>query len=101
MPLALYTFFPFDLEFIIMTKYSDLAQAVWVSGLLVWVLFGSGCLAAPASDSPRIGQDERGVGDFVLGSAGPDPAVYADRLPSCAGLDSPLSVCTSRPSVPE
>lgn len=68
-------------------------RAAWVSGLLVWVLLGSGCLAA--SPQPQIGQDERGVGDFVLGSAG--PAHYADQLPPCAGLDSPLSVCTPRP----
>ena len=71
----------------------------WASGLLVWVLLGSGCLVA--SSQHQTGQDERGVGDFVLGSAGPDPAVYADRLPPCADLDSPLSMCTPRPSVPE
>lgn len=63
-----------------------------MAGLLVWVLLGSGCLAA--SPQPQPGRDERGVGDFVLGSAG--PANYADQLPPCAGLDSPLVVCTPR-----
>ena len=63
-------------------------------GLLGWMLIGSGCLAAPASDPHRISQGRAGAGDVIFGIAGPDPATYADRLPPCERLDSPLSACT-------
>lgn len=61
--------------------------------LLVWLLLGSGCLAAP--EAHRTSQAHPG-GDFVFGITGPDPAVYADRLPPCEGLGSPLFECTPR-----
>ena len=63
-------------------------------GLLVWLLSGSGCLAAP--DQHRTSQDRAGASDIVFGIAGPNPATYADRLPPCEALGSPLSECTPR-----
>ena len=68
----------------------DLQPAAPVVGLLL----GGGCLVAP--EPHRSGHARPGGGDFVFGLAGPDPAGYAPRLPSCEGLGSPLFECTPR-----
>ena len=64
------------------------------AALLVGLLLGGGCLAAP--EPHPSGHARPGGGDFVFGRAGPDPAGSAPRLPSCEGLGGPLFECTPR-----